>query len=152
MPQEKTKINELIEKELEEFDKEFYKDSLGFWISRAAEGYGSERPQMGRAELFRFIRQFAQKLVVEIKEEEKTLITSKRFWLIRTEDISGVSGTGVVADGVSFPDGISVLRWRTAGGSTAVYDSMESLEKIHGHDGRTKIEYVQELNEKLEEL
>jgi hypothetical protein len=49
---------------------------------------------------------------------------------------------GCVADGVVFPDGVSVLRWRTAGGSTAVYDSMESVELIHGHDGRTKIKFI----------
>lgn len=65
----------------------------------------------------------------------------KKFWLKRKEDISGVSGIGIVAEGIIFSDGISVLRWLTAGGSTAVYDSIESVEKIHGHDGRTKIVY-----------
>lgn len=69
-------------------------------------------------------------------------ITATRYWLVRKEDISGVSGTGVVADMVKFPDGVCVLRWRTAGGSTAVYDSYESVLSIHGHDGRTSIEEV----------
>jgi hypothetical protein len=78
----------------------------------------------------------------KIKKMKKT----KVFKLERTEDISDVSGVGVVADGVVFPDGVSVLRWRTAGGSTAVYDSIESLQKIHGHDGRTKIVYGKERN------
>lgn len=73
-------------------------------------------------------------------------ITSKRFWLKRLEDESGVSGTGVVADGVIFPDGVAVLRWRTMGGSTAVYDSIEKLEEIHGHGGKTVIEYIPEEN------
>jgi len=59
------------------------------------------------------------------------------FQLVRAEDVSGISGTGTVADGVVFPDGVAVLRWRTAGGSTAVYDSVEDVERIHGHDGRT---------------
>ena len=61
---------------------------------------------------------------------------------MRTEDVSEVSGIGCVADGIVFPDGVAVLRWRTAGGSTAVYDSIKSLEMIHGHDGRTKIKYI----------
>jgi len=61
------------------------------------------------------------------------------FRLIRTEDVSGVSGTGIVADGVVFPDGVTVLRWRTVGGSTAIYDSVESVERIHGHDGSTRL-------------
>ena len=65
----------------------------------------------------------------------------KKFWLNRKEDVSTVSGIGIVAEGIIFSDGTSVLRWLTAGGSTAVYDSIESVEKIHGHDGRTKIVY-----------
>lgn len=75
-------------------------------------------------------------------EKEGEPITGTRFWLMREADVSGVSGVGVVADGVIFPDGITVLRWRTAGGSTAIYDSIQSVELIHGHDGKTKIEYV----------
>jgi hypothetical protein len=69
-------------------------------------------------------------------------ITGRRFWLMRTEDISQVSGTGCVADGIVFPGGVSVLRWRTAGGSTAVYDNIENLERIHGHDGKTIIKFI----------
>ena len=65
----------------------------------------------------------------------------KIFWLKRTDDISGISGIGIVADGVVFPDGTAVLRWRTAGGSTGVYNDIESVKKIHGHDGKTKIVY-----------
>jgi len=61
------------------------------------------------------------------------------FRLVRSEDVSGISGTGTVADGVVFPDGVAVLRWRTAGGSTAVYNSVEDVERIHGHDGRTRL-------------
>lgn len=66
----------------------------------------------------------------------------KAFQLVRTDDVSGVSGLGVVAEGVVFTDGIAVLRWLTAGGSTAVYDSIESLERIHGHNGATKVRYL----------
>jgi len=61
------------------------------------------------------------------------------FRLVRSEDVSGVSGTGTVADGAVFPDGVAVLRWRTARGSTAVYDSVKDVERIHGHDGKTRL-------------
>ena len=88
----------------------------------------------------------------ELRMEESKLITSRRFWLVREEDVSEVSGTGVVADGVVFPGGVAVLRWRTAGVITAVYDSIESLEGIHGHDGKTKIEYVSAINQRLGEV
>ena len=58
---------------------------------------------------------------------------------MRNEDESGVSGTGRVAEGVVFQDGTVALRWLTAWRSTAFYESMEHLEHIHGHHGKTKI-------------
>ncbi len=38
----------------------------------------------------------------------------KKFWLKRIEDVSQVSGTGIVAEGIIFSDGVAVLRWLTA--------------------------------------
>lgn len=61
------------------------------------------------------------------------------FTLVRDEDESGVSGTGVVADGVRWPDGHVALHWRTKYTSTAVYESMETLRCIHGHGGKTRV-------------
>lgn len=66
----------------------------------------------------------------------------KRFILNRLEDASGVSGVGPVAEGVCFTDGTCVIRWTTAHRSTAVYESMVTLEAIHGHEGRTKVQWV----------
>lgn len=63
------------------------------------------------------------------------------FHLERDEDVSGVSGTGIVARGVIFPDGSCVLRWDTVVRSTVFYDSIEDVEKITGHGGRTRIVY-----------
>jgi hypothetical protein len=53
-------------------------------------------------------------------------------------DVSGVSGTGKVADAVRFPDGTTVLKWNRVASSLGVYDSLEDAVLIHGHDGRTK--------------
>lgn len=64
------------------------------------------------------------------------------FYLERAVDESGVSGTGRVAEGVQFDDGICVLRWMTKTSSTAVYNSMADLEHIHGHSGKTKVAYL----------
>lgn len=66
----------------------------------------------------------------------------RRFALDRVEDASGVSGTGVVAEGVEFSDGRVALRWRTAVTSVAIYDSMADLVAIHGHEGRTRVVYI----------
>ena len=65
----------------------------------------------------------------------------RRFQLQRDEDVSGVSGTGVVAEGVEFSDGKVCIRWVTnhQHQSTVIWDSIESVEVIHGHDGRTRV-------------
>jgi hypothetical protein len=64
---------------------------------------------------------------------------AKQFVLKRIEDESGVSGTGIVAEGIQFSNGKCVLAWMTELQSVAVYDSIEELEAIHGHDGKTLI-------------
>lgn len=66
----------------------------------------------------------------------------RTFFLDRAYDESGVSGTGRVAQGVEFDDGVCVLRWLTEHRSTAIYNSSVELERIHGHAGRTKIVWV----------
>ena len=66
----------------------------------------------------------------------------RRFFLDRIKDSTGVSGTGRVADGVLFDDGRCVLRWRSAHTSTATYDSLADLEAIHGHNGATKVRWL----------
>jgi hypothetical protein len=63
----------------------------------------------------------------------------KRFKVMRRTDVSGVSGTGHVADGVMFWNGHCVICWRTAASSIAIYESIEDLMAIHGHDGNTEI-------------
>lgn len=65
------------------------------------------------------------------------------FVLYRTEDLIGVSGTGIVAEGVQFSDGIVVIRWIVGEyKSTVVWPSIEAVEKIHGHDGRTVVYWL----------
>lgn len=67
------------------------------------------------------------------------------FVLRRHHDVTGVSGTGIVADGVLFPaagKGVAVVRWRGERGSTVVWDRISHVKEIHGHDGKTAIELV----------
>ncbi|HEX7128285.1 MAG TPA: hypothetical protein VF406_21240 [Thermodesulfobacteriota bacterium] len=63
----------------------------------------------------------------------------RTFQMVRYEDTSGVSGVGVIAEGVVFTDGTVVLRWVTAHRSTGLYDSVESCLAVHGHFGRTRL-------------
>lgn len=69
----------------------------------------------------------------------------RRFRLERTEDVSGSSGTGTVAEGVEYgPGGKVALFWApgAAGAqSVGLYDRIEDVVLIHGHDGRTAVVY-----------
>lgn len=70
----------------------------------------------------------------------------KCFVLDRKEDESGVSGVGIVAEGVQFSTGKCAIGWCSDSGvnSVAVYNSIEDVEKIHGHNGRTTIKWIED--------
>jgi hypothetical protein len=69
----------------------------------------------------------------------------KRFHLIRFRDISGVSGAGVVAEGVQFSDGRVVMRWITNSvHSIVIHENIRDVEHIHGHNGATQIRWIDE--------
>lgn len=66
----------------------------------------------------------------------------RRFIIRRHEDVTGLSGTGDVAWGCSFPDGTAVVRWRSEHRSTVVWENVKSVEAIHGHVGKTEIVWI----------
>lgn len=66
----------------------------------------------------------------------------RRFVLQRDEDESGVSGTGVVAEGVEFTTGWCALSWLTNAHSIGIYANVKELERIHGHNGRAYVKWV----------
>lgn len=63
----------------------------------------------------------------------------RRFHLERTEDATGISGTGRVAEGVEFSNGWCAMTWLTEHTSVAFYPSIRAVRAIHGHRGRTRI-------------
>ena len=70
----------------------------------------------------------------------------RRFQLNRLEDASGVSGTGIVAHGVDFGEYV-VLYWipemtRLGVAGLGVYHAMSEVEAIHGHNGKTVLEWL----------
>jgi len=69
---------------------------------------------------------------------------SRRFTLVRHDDVTGVSGTGVVADGVRFPDGVVALRWRSEWPTSVVFHDrgMDAVEAVHGHGGSTEVVWL----------
>jgi len=76
-----------------------------------------------------------------IMTEEDQDLYPRSFVLRRHTDVTGVSGTGVVAWGCLFPDGVVALRW-TGGFPTSVvfHDrGIDAVKAVHGHDGMTEI-------------
>lgn len=68
------------------------------------------------------------------------------FRLERHTDISGISGTGHIADGVLWPDGTATLRWLGEHPSTVFWDrGHTSVDHIHGHGGATSIVFDEPL-------
>ena len=74
----------------------------------------------------------------------------RRFELHREVDVTGISGTGTVAEGVEFTDGTVVLRWVKAGTArpdqvrptTVVHDDIDSVIGLHGHGGHTRVRWL----------
>ncbi len=65
------------------------------------------------------------------------------FLLIRLKDVTGTSGTGIVAEGAVFSDGQAILKWLKQPYSLGVYKSIKHLLNVHGHEGNTKIQFIE---------
>lgn len=64
------------------------------------------------------------------------------FRLVRKEDVSGVSGVGIVAEGVCFGNGKVAMAWIGKHHTIELFDYMEEVEELHGHEGRTVVEWI----------
>jgi hypothetical protein len=67
---------------------------------------------------------------------------TRRFYLQRDVDLSGISGAGHVADGILWEDGTVTLRWLSKTASTVNWSCLDHVEKVHGHNGATRIVWV----------
>ena len=67
---------------------------------------------------------------------------TRLFLLCRLKDVSEISGTGYVAEGTQYHDGQCTLSWFGKYHSLEVQPSIEQLAKIHGHDGKTVVEWA----------
>lgn len=70
-----------------------------------------------------------------------TTSSCRTFKLIRQEDETGISGEGIVAEGIEFTTGVCALSWLTAGNSVGIYPNVKQLVNIHGHNGRTIVKF-----------
>lgn len=69
-------------------------------------------------------------------------VIPRRFIYVRREDETGTSGTGVATEGVVFPHGGVVLMWLGKVRSIVEWDSIEEALAINGHEGRTRIRWL----------
>ncbi len=86
-----------------------------------------------------------RKLVMTAKKNSKVtkpLTEMRRFQLHRSEDISGMSGIGTVAEGVELTCGKCIVTWMSNLSSITIYDNLKIVEEIHGHEGRTKVVFI----------
>jgi len=64
------------------------------------------------------------------------------FKLIRNRDLSGISGTGYVAEVVKFANGKVSVAFCVQDinvPSVTTYDCLEDVMRIHGHNGTTRL-------------
>ena len=73
---------------------------------------------------------------------KKSKTEMKRFQLHRNTDVSGISGIGIVAEGIEFSDGMCALTWLTEFHVVSIFENMKSIEHVHGHDGNTKVIFL----------
>ncbi|MFA7264740.1 MAG: hypothetical protein WC054_00240 [Candidatus Nanopelagicales bacterium] len=64
------------------------------------------------------------------------------FHLVRAVDHTGLSGTGVVGEGILFTDGRVALRWIGEHSSVVLWNDIESVIAIHGHNGSTEVIFL----------
>jgi len=68
------------------------------------------------------------------------------FYLLRKADVTGVSGPGVIAEGVQFTNGTVVFRWISDRASVTIFPreegGIDGVKEKHGHDKRTVVVWL----------
>lgn len=68
--------------------------------------------------------------------------SAKSFVLNRKIDESGMSGTGIIAEGVELPNGQCIMWWIKPPHSIQIYLNKEALLWIHGHGEKKTTDFV----------
>jgi hypothetical protein len=85
-------------------------------------------------------------------------MAAKVFYLVRIEDETGVSGTGIVAEGVRWTDGSVSLRFVSKTPSFINFERVPEgveinrigerhVKMVHGHRGKTKVVWADDEEE-----
>lgn len=131
-------------------------------IEPSAEGFEPSPLPLDWAHTLKFIEETAQRL--GLLHDEQTFVSAKvprdvtdvmktegtsgplmtggnirQFHLERMVDETGISGSGRVAEGCVFTNGWVSMVWLTRTGSLCFYPSIQDVEQVHGHGGKTKV-------------
>ena len=67
----------------------------------------------------------------------------RNFLLVRTDDPSGVSGVGVVAEGTEFTAGhVALSFFRPVPDAISLFPSIQKMLEVHGHGNKTIVRYL----------
>jgi hypothetical protein len=68
----------------------------------------------------------------------------RRFRLNRIEDVSGTSGTGIIAEGCEFSNGYVAVSWLGLYQRMFVWKNIDDCIYVNGYDGKTLVEWIDE--------
>lgn len=64
----------------------------------------------------------------------------RKFYLLRHEDVHDNTGTGVVAEGTIYDNGLGSMTWLTDEPTlTCFVGGIRAVKRLHGHGGRTDV-------------
>jgi hypothetical protein len=66
----------------------------------------------------------------------------RRFLVIRNQEVSDIPNSDVIAEGTVFSDGMSVIRWLREPCSMSVFNTVDDVLAVHGHEGKTQLQFV----------
>jgi len=76
-------------------------------------------------------------------------VSARQFVLARHEDPTGISGVGIVAEGIAWTGGTADLHWLTDEESFVHWPGgVDSILAIHGHGGKTICRWLDETEPK----
>ena len=59
----------------------------------------------------------------------------RRFYILRTVDVSGIAGTGRIVEGVIMPSGRVYLEWRPPVNSMVTFENFDHFKHVYLHEG-----------------
>lgn len=74
----------------------------------------------------------------------------KAFYLLRHVDVHKNSGTGVVAEGIIFDNGMCAMAWLSDVKTVTSFPGITAVMKLHSHEGLTEV-IIQDQDERFEE-